>query len=107
MADNSHIETEPQTASVAVVWAALRDWYDDLVGVMSINILWVLSWVTIVLGPPATFGLYRYAHYTAHGQNEGVSGLWEGMKRYFIRSWLAFIFFLLVSTHQTIRIPLK
>ena len=95
MEDNSHSESQPHAASVAVVWAALRDWYDDLVGVIVINMLWALSWLTIVLGPPATFGVYQYAHYIAHGSNEGVSGLWEGMKRYFIKSWLAFALFLI------------
>jgi uncharacterized membrane protein YesL len=95
MGDQSPAETTNQPASVAVVWTALRDWYDDIIGALVINTLWLLSWLTIVLGPPATFGVYYYAHYMAHGINEGVQGMLEGARRFLIKSWMTFAVFAL------------
>jgi hypothetical protein len=53
-----------------------------------VNVVWLLCWLTIILGPPATFGLYYYANALAHGQNLGLSGFVEGGRRFFLKGWL-------------------
>lgn len=71
-----------------VVGQALRDWWDDWVNMAVIGLIWLLCWVTIVLGPPATFGLYYVTNQLAHGRSLGLRGLLEGGRRYFLKSWL-------------------
>lgn len=71
-----------------VIGQALRDWWDDWVNMAVINFIWLLCWVTIVLGPPATFGLYYVTNQLAHGRSLGPRGLLEGGRRYFLKSWL-------------------
>jgi uncharacterized membrane protein YesL len=70
-----------------VVGRALRDWWDDWVNMAVLNLLLALAWLTIILGPPATFGLYYVTNRLAHGQSLGPQGLIEGGRRYFIASW--------------------
>jgi hypothetical protein len=56
-----------------------------------VNMLWWLAWVTIVLGPPVTFGVYYVANQLAQGKAAGPAGLLEGVRRYFVMSWLWFL----------------
>ena len=70
-----------------IAWA-LSDWWDDWINMTLIGLLWLLCWATIVLGPPATFGLYYVTNQLAHGRSLGLRGLVEGGKRYFVKSWL-------------------
>jgi len=71
-----------------VVAQALRDWWDDWVNMLAINLVWLMCWLTVVLGPPATFGIYYVTNQLAHGRSLGVRGMIEGGKRYFFQSWL-------------------
>jgi uncharacterized membrane protein YesL len=73
---------------IQVVVQALRDWWDDWVNMVVINLVWMLCWLTVVLGPPATFGIYYVTNQLAHGQSLGLRGMIEGSKRYFFHSWL-------------------
>jgi uncharacterized membrane protein YesL len=80
-----------------VIVRALSDWWDDWVNMALIGLVWSLSWVTIVLGPPATFGLYYVTNQLAHGRSLGLSGFVEGGKRYFAKSWLWMLLNLVVA----------
>ena len=80
-----------------VVVQALSDWWDDWINMALISLIWLLCWVTIVLGPPATFGLYYVTNQLAHGRSLGLRGLVEGGKRYFAKSWLWMLLNLLVA----------
>jgi uncharacterized membrane protein YesL len=51
-------------------------------------LLWSLAWLTILLGPPVTFGIHYVENLYIRGENLGLRGLWEGTRKYFIRSWL-------------------
>lgn len=75
-------------AHLRVIGHALSAWWDDWVNQVVINLIWVGCWVTVVLGPPATFGLYYVANRLAYGQSLGPRGLLEGARRYFLKSWL-------------------
>ena len=67
---------------------AIEDWWYDLINLALVSIVWALCWLTVVLGPPATLGLYYVANRLVHGQSLGLSGLIEGVKRYFLKGWI-------------------
>ena len=64
---------------VQVVGLALSDWWDDWVNMVVINLLWWLCWLTVVLGPPATFGMYYATNQLAHGSRLGLMGFFAGI----------------------------
>jgi uncharacterized membrane protein YesL len=80
-----------------VVGRALRSWWDDWVNMAVVNMLWWLAWLTIVLGPPATFGVYYVANQLAHSQSVGLGGLLTGGRRYFAMSWRWFLLNVVVT----------
>ncbi len=73
------------------------DWYDAWLDMTLIGIVWLVAQVTIVLGPPATFGVYYVVDSMVRtGDNPGVKGLFEGARKYFLKglawgalNWLA------------------
>ena len=71
-----------------VIVQAFVDWWDALFGMAAVSVVWLLCWVTIILGPPATFGLYYYANGLTHGKDPGFSGFIEGGRHFFFKSWL-------------------
>src|SRR5689334_8399353 len=52
------------------------------------NAIWVVGWVTVIFGPPITFGLYYVSSELVHGRDAGLSGLVSQARRYFWQSWL-------------------
>jgi uncharacterized membrane protein YesL len=79
------VETLP--SPVQVIAFALNDWWDDWVNMLIINLALWLCWLTVVLGPPATFGIVYVTNQLAHGSSLGPGGLLTGMRLYFFRSW--------------------
>ncbi|MCS7281960.1 MAG: hypothetical protein RMK65_00085 [Anaerolineae bacterium] len=75
-------------SSLQVLARALDDWWSDWVQMTVVSILWTLSWLTVVLGPPATFGLFYVAHRMAYGESPGLGGMLEGARRYLLPSYL-------------------
>jgi uncharacterized membrane protein YesL len=71
-----------------VIGRALSDWWDAWFTMILVSLVWVLSWVTIVLGPPVTLGMYYVANQLAHGTNPGLGGLIEGTRRHFLKGLL-------------------
>jgi uncharacterized membrane protein YesL len=55
---------------------------------------------TVVLGPPATLGMYHVANRLANGRSLELGRFWEGIKRYFWVSWLWVLLNLLVAIIQ-------
>ena len=77
-----------KSASLDVIFQSVRDWWDEWVFLTILNLIGLLCWMTIILGPPATFGLYYFNNHLAHGDNVGFKGFLEGGRRYFFHSWL-------------------
>jgi len=75
-------------APLQVIGRALTDWWDDWVQMVVVSLVWVLCWLTVILGPPATLGLVYVTNRLAHGESLGIGGMLEGGKRYFLKSWL-------------------
>ena len=72
---------------IQVIFRALNDWWADWVHMVVVNLVWALCWLTIVLGPPATLGLYHVTNELARGHSLGLEGLLEGGRHYFWKSW--------------------
>lgn len=74
-------------AALDVVWETVRDWYNGLVGLATMNFVWFLLGMTVILLPPATAGLYVVTHSLARGKGAHFSDLWLGMQRY---AWVSY-----------------
>ena len=87
-----------------VVIQALSDWWDDWVNMALISLVWLLSWVTIVLGPPATFGLYYVTNQLVRGRSLGLRGFLEGGRQYLLKSWQWMLLNLVVAVVSVVNI---
>ena len=83
-------------ATIRVITRAARDWWDDWVNMVLMGIVWLLCWITILLGPPATIGIFYVTSRMARGESLGLKGMLEGGRRYFLQSWLMMIINLVV-----------
>ncbi len=75
-------------ASLRVIGRSFVDWWDSWLDMVLVTALWFIAQVTVVLGPPATFGYYYAVHSMLNGQAIGVPGLIEGARKYFGKAWL-------------------
>jgi uncharacterized membrane protein YesL len=75
------------TGPFRVLKNAVVTWWDEWINWVLISILWLVSWITIVLGPPATFGLYYVSQELVGGQSLGVRGFLDGGKQFFLKAW--------------------
>ncbi len=96
------MQYDPSPITIKVIKWSIRTWWDDLTTLAMVNLAVVLCWMTVVLGPPATLGLYHLSHELVHGQSLGMGGLIEGIRKYFWKSWAwalvnLFVFLLLWS----------
>jgi hypothetical protein len=77
---------------VAGAWRVFRktlsDLWDEMYVLVVVNVLWVALNVLVVTGPPATAGLFVLTHRLACGKAVGLRDFFEGLRRYFWRSWL-------------------
>ncbi len=75
-------------ASLRVIGRSVVDWWDGWLDMVFVMIVWVFAQVTVVLGPPATFGVYYVAHSMINGEALGVRGLISGGRKYFWKAWI-------------------
>lgn len=74
-------------ASFRVIGRSVVDWWDAWLDMVLIIIVWFLAQLTVVLGPPATFGMYSVVHQMINGQALGVRGMVSEGKKYFWKAW--------------------
>ena len=74
-------------ASLGVIGRSFVDWWDNWIDMVLVTIVWFIAQLTIVLGPPATFGYYYYVSQMINGESLGVRGLIRGARMYFGKSW--------------------
>jgi uncharacterized membrane protein YesL len=86
------------STSLNIITQALRNWWDEWVTLAIINIIGIVCWTSIVLGPPATFGIYFVTNRLVQGESVGIRGFVEGGKRYFFISWLWMLVNVLAAT---------
>jgi uncharacterized membrane protein YesL len=75
-------------ASIRVVGRSVVDWWDGWLDMVVTLMIWLFAQMSIVLGPPATFGLYYVVHNMVNGEALGVRGLISGGRKYFFKAWL-------------------
>ena len=75
-------------ASLAVIWQAIKTWYDDWFNLFILNFFASISWMTLIFGPPMLFGLYEIGYELAHGRSQGTIELFRAAKKHFMVSWL-------------------
>ena len=76
-------------ASLRVIGRSVVDWWDSWLDMVLVTGVWFLAQLTIILGPPATFGLYYVVYrMKKDGESLGVRGLIEGARKYFGKALL-------------------
>lgn len=73
-------------AFLRVFGKSVVDWWDGWMDFEIMGLVWLIAQVTVILGPPATFGVY-YAVNTLirTGENIGLRGAIDGAKKYFFK----------------------
>ena len=85
------------SAPFRVIGRAVRDWWRDWVNMAALNLAWLLCWLTVLLGPPATFVLYGVVHDYVHGRSFELRETPALLRRYALKSWLWLLGNLLVA----------
>jgi uncharacterized membrane protein YesL len=75
-------------ASFRIIGRAVVDWWDGWLDMVLTILVWFLAQITVVLGPPATFGMYYVVHQMTNGEALGVRGMISGARKYFGKAWL-------------------
>lgn len=71
-----------------VLGRTFREWWDGWLDMVMMTAVWFFAQLTIVLGPPATFGVYYAVNSMVNGQSVGVRGMIEGARKHFWRALL-------------------
>ena len=74
-------------ASLRVIGRSFVDWWDNWIDMVLVTIIWFVAQLTIVLGPPATFGYFYYISQLVNGESLGARGMIKGARMYFGKSW--------------------
>lgn len=82
---------------LSLVWKAIKVWWDDWFGMLLFGLAWLLCWVTIVLGPPATFGFFHSVRWLMVEKEIRWDQYFRMAKKYILTSWLWFLANLLVA----------
>lgn len=75
-------------AAFGVIRRTFIDWYDSMILLAVLNLLWLLSVVTVVLFPPATAAMYAVAYEITHEGSSSFSEFMQAGRRYFVKSWI-------------------
>jgi uncharacterized membrane protein YesL len=70
-------------APLRVIGRSIVDWWDGWLDMVMVIAVWFFAQLTIVLGPPATFGVYYVVQNMINGEATGVRGLIEGARKHF------------------------
>jgi uncharacterized membrane protein YesL len=49
-----------------VMRLAVRDWWHHGLHLTLLNLIWLVAWVSVVLGPPVTLAVYAFMHQLVH-----------------------------------------
>lgn len=67
---------------------AVRAWWGEFLFLLVLNFVWLLAQLTVVLGPPATLGLYVVAKKVLDRDLVGFEDFWLAFRQGFGRAWL-------------------
>lgn len=74
--------------ALRVIGKSIRDWWDGWLDMVMMTAVWFFAQLTVVLGPPATFGMFYSIQSYLNGQSLGVRGMIEGARKYFWKALL-------------------
>lgn len=79
-----------------MIWDTLKAWWEAWTGLWLLGLVWALCWITLVFGPPATFGFFYAAHWLIAEGDINWKYFYRMTVKHFLVSWLWFLAFLLV-----------
>lgn len=79
-----------------LIWKTLREWWDGWLSLLLYGLVWLLCWVTLVLGPPATFGFFFAVRAWIVEKETRWTLYYQMGKKYFLASWGWFLANMLV-----------
>ena len=82
----STVEKTP-TGFRAVLAASIRDFYDEMLVMVAANLVWFFLSILVLPFPPLTFGVFYMTNQVAHGRIPRVGMVFEGARRYLLKSW--------------------
>lgn len=82
--------------AVRLIWDALKVWWEIWLGLWLFGLVWVLCWITIVLGPPATFGFFQAVRRLMTEKEIHWDEFVRGARTNFLASWGWFLVNLVV-----------
>jgi hypothetical protein len=92
-----------------VFWEAIKDFWEELLLLVLMNILTVLFLFPVITFPPALAGLWNAANLAAKEKSIHWSDYFEGFQRYFLKAWalalLNILVMLLVATNVRFYTP--
>jgi uncharacterized membrane protein YesL len=77
--------------ALRMIWKALVVWWEGWFSLLLYSIVWVLCCLTIVLGPPATFGFFHVVRLWIDEKETRWSYYFQMGKKYFLTSWIWFL----------------
>jgi uncharacterized membrane protein YesL len=80
--------TNKLPASLRIIGRSFVDWWDGWLDMVVVMLVWIAAQVTVIFGPPATFGLYYVAFRMINGEALGFRGLITGARIYFWKAWI-------------------
>lgn len=70
-----------------IIRLSLGDIWEDVWGMLVVNLLWTVCVLTIIPGPPATLALYRFANRLAHGEEVDIHDFLKGFRQSWATAW--------------------
>lgn len=67
---------------------AVRAWWQELLFLLLLNVVWLAAQFTIVLGPPATAALYAIARQIVDRELVGPADVWQAVRVHFSAAWI-------------------
>jgi uncharacterized membrane protein YesL len=83
--------TERLPPALQVLVRAFELWWEMILQLWIINVLWLVACVTVIFGPPATFALFHVAASMINDRityTPNVRDFLTAARRYFVQSWL-------------------
>lgn len=73
--------------ALKIILLSLRDTWLDLWSVLVCNLIWIISILLIIPGPPVTLALFYYANQTVHDESINVTDFFKAIPRFWWTGW--------------------
>jgi len=74
-----------------VILKTIQIWWEGWLSLLLFGLVWALCWVTLLLGPPATFGFFFAARFWMTEQETRWDVFLQTGKKYLLTSWAWFL----------------